>query len=380
MAIFTIETSFMKRIFSKIKRLFKSPVKLPPDSERGQIELSREGYSIPVEMALNSRCTSDYNGNREKFHWGMFDPTKKLSNAQIEKIIQLAKIPRFTDRRVEIQFDGNMLTFVTDSHASGLLREWLMVEGGMQQQAVGLVCSALGVGMVFRGLGKHGAAVSDTDYATTRIKLDAMKPTYDGSFWSSLPPAGRKSWLKGNLPDPARHGNKPLISALTRLKIENENSRKTTDESISQLLWAARGRTPHFYKSRPWGMTIPTSRGEQNISSVYLMSDYKLSKYSNWHADRPTHSLKLLGQIGVDSYKNLMKQFPSYNCFIVLGRNEHTVRALCEVGYQLLNLLLQAYALGIFYKAVLLDEGHKEVIQNMGVKAPVAVLATRRVD
>jgi len=194
-AIFSIESSFLRRLYYKIEGLFKSPVKLPPDSEREKVELPPEGETISVEMALNSRCTSDYDGNPKKFHWGMFDRTKKLSDEQIRKIIHLAKIPRFTPRKVEIQSEHNMLTFVIDNHASGLLRDWMMVESGIQQQAIGLACAALGVGMVFRSLGDNGTTISDTDYATIKIKLDAMKPTYEGSYWSSFPPTGRKSWL-----------------------------------------------------------------------------------------------------------------------------------------------------------------------------------------
>ena len=36
---------------------------------------------------------------------------------------------------------------------------------------------------------------------------------------------------------------------------------------ISQLLWAARGRTPHYVKSHPWGLTIPTWGGVQYAPS-----------------------------------------------------------------------------------------------------------------
>jgi hypothetical protein len=157
-----------------------------------------------------------------------------------------------------------------------------------------------------------------------------MKPTYDGSFWSSSPPASVKPWLRGNLPDPIRDGNKSLISALERLNIENRNGGKSTDESVSQLLWAARGRTPHLYKSRPWGMTIPTAGGRQNISSIYQISDNQLCRYLNWHNNRPTHSLEVLGEIDIDFYSELIKLFPSNNCFIVLGKNEPFGRALWD--------------------------------------------------
>jgi len=377
MAIFSIESSFIKRLYYKIEGLFMSLKELPPDSEKLEAELPPEGETISVEMALNSRCTSDYDGNSKKFHWGMFDRTNKLSETQTRRIIGLAKIPRFTDRKVEIQSDCNMLTFVIDNHASGLLRDWMMVESGMQQQAIGLVCAALGVGMVFRSLGEDGTTISDTDYASVKVKLDAIKPTYDGSFWSSLPPAGTKSWLRGNLPDPVRDGNKPLISTLEAVKIKNRSDRKSTDESVSQLLWAARGRTPHLYKSRPWGMTVPTSQGEQNASSVYLIRDDKLFKYVNWHKNRPTHSLETLGKIDLDVYNQLMRLFPFHNSFIVIGKNTDFATALLEVGYQVLNLVLQAQALGLSYETILLDENQKEIFRSVGIKDTVCAFLLR---
>ena len=378
MAIFSIEPSFIRRLYYKIEDLFMSPKELPPDSERLEAKLPPEGETVSVEMALNSRCNSDYDDNPKRFHWGMFDRTNKLSETQTRRIIGLAKIPRFTDRKVEIQSDCNMLTFVIDNHASGLLRDWMMVESGMQQQAIGLVCAALGVGMVFRSLGEDGTTISDTDYASVKVKLDAMKPTYDGSFWSSLPPAGTKSWLRGNLPDPVRDGNKPLISTLEAVKIKNRSGRKSTDESVSQLLWAARGRTPHLYKSRPWGMTVPTSQGEQNASSVYLIRDDKLFKYVNWHKNRPTHSLETLGKIDLDVYNQLMRLFPFHNSFIVIGKNTDFATALLEVGYQLLNLLLQAQALDLAYEAILLDENQKEIFRSVGIKDPVCTFSLRQ--
>jgi len=377
-AIFSMESSFLRRLYYKIEALFKSPVKLPPDNQRSEVKLSPRGEAISVEMTLNSRCTSDYDGNPKRFHWGMFDRTKKLSDKQIENIVEHIKIPRFTNKRVEIQAKRNILTFVVDNRTSGIEKDWLMVESGMQQQAVGLVCAALGSGMVFRNLGKDGTNISNTDYATIKIKLDAMKPTYSGSFWSSSPPAGRKPWLKGNLPDPVRNGNKPLISGLEGLKTENRNGRKSTDESVSQLLWAARGRTPHYYKSRPWGMTIPFWGGENDISSVFLISDFNLSKYVNWRKNRPTHSLEVLSEINIDVHNELIKLFPFNNCFIVLGKNENFARALWEVGYQLLNLLLQAQALDLDYKAILLDENQKKVFRSVGIKDPVSAFLLRR--
>lgn len=336
-----------------------------------------EGDNIPVETALNSRCTSDYDGNPEKFHWGMFDRKKKLSTEQVKRTISLAKIPRFTDQKVQIRSERNILTFIVENHASDIMRDWMMVESGMQQQAVGLVCATLGVGMVFRNIGKDGKSISDTNYGTINIKLGPMKPAYGGSFWSNLPPAARNPWLVENLPDPVRDGSKSLISTLRNLKIKNKGHVAATEQSMSQLLWAARGRTPHLYNRKPWGMTIPTWAGKQNISSVYVVSNNRLSKYINWNSkhNRPTHALAELNKIDTQLFHNLVTSFSANHGFIILGKNEDFARALWEVGYQLLNLLLQADSLDIPYEAVLLNEAQKSTVSLTGVNDPVAILA-----
>jgi len=338
-------------------------------------DLPEEGKYTSIETALNSRCNSDYEGNPEKYHWGIFDTTKKLSSEQIKALISLAKIPRFTDQKVEIQSKRNILTFVIQNQVSGILRDWMMVESGMQQQSVGLVCAALGVGMAFRNLGKDGTSISDTDYGTIKIRLDPMKPSYNGSFWSNLPPAGRNPWLKGNLPHPVRDGGKRLLATLDNLGTHNKSSKKSTEQSISQLLWAARGRTPHLYNSKPWGMTIPTWAGKQDISRVYLISNNRSSTYVNWDNNRPTHALSELKEIDKKLFHKSMKSFSENNGFIILGRNEDFARALWEVGYQLLNLVLQASVLNIDYRAFLLDKDQKVIFEDIGIKAPVAILA-----
>jgi len=359
------------------KRKIKNFVKSVLHSLKPIYDLPEEGQYTSIETALNSRCNSDYEGNPEKYHWGIFDTTKKLSSEQIKELISLAKIPRFTDQKVEIQSKRNILTFVIQNQVSGILRDWIMVESGMQQQAVGLVCAALGVGMAFRNLGKDGTSISDTDYGTIKIRLDPMKPTYNGSFWSNLPPGGRNPWLKGNLTHPVRDGGKPLLAAIANLGTHNKSSRKSTEQSIGQLLWAARGRTPHYFLSRPWGMTIPTAHGKQNTSCVYLISENKVYRYVNWHKNRPTHSLELLSEIVTDLQNQLIQLFTFSHFFIVIGVNEISGIALWEVGYQLLNLLLQAHSLDVAYEAFLMDETHKAMLSRMPIKDPIAVLALK---
>ena len=124
-------------------------------------------------------------------------------------------------------------------------------------------------------------------------------------------------------------------------------------------------------------MTIPTSQGKQNISSVYLISDNKLSRYVNWHRNRPTNSLEVLGEIDIDLHNELIKSFPFNNCFVVIGRNKAFATGLWEVGYQLLNLLIQAHALGLAYHAALLDETYKNMFSKTPINGPIAVLALK---
>ncbi len=372
--------SKMKVIFRKIKNRLKSPVKIPPDSERTITVLPSRGETVSVEMALNSRCSSDYDEDPTTFHWGMFDTYKRLSCEHVDRIEGLTNILRFTNQRIEVQTKDNVLTFIIDNTISGIQKDWVMVESGIQQQAVALICAALGVGMAFRNLGTEGAKISQADYAAIKIKLDAMKSSYEGSYWSRSEPTKESTWLKGNLPDPIRDGKIPLLSALNGLRIQNTNAKKNSIHSISQLLWAARGRTPHFYKSKPWGMTIPTWAGEQHISSIYLISNSKLSQYVNWRKNRPTHSLDELGEVSTNIQMKFEKLFPSWNCFIVLGTNETFKRAWWEIGYQLLNILLQAYSLDLAYQTILLDATQKAPFQDTKINNPVTAIALRMQD
>lgn len=244
----------MKYIYRKIKGRLKKNAEIPSEKERTIAVLPPEGETISVETALNSRCSSDYDDNQTIFHWGIFDKTKKLSYEQIKKIINSVKICRFTEYRVEIVENGHTLTFIVENGITGIQKDWVMVESGMQQQAVILICTALGIGSVLKNQGKDGTEISSIDFLTIKLKIDPMKPSYDESYWIHSAPANESPWLSGNLPDPVRNGSTPLITAIKNINIQNSrHSQNVIKHSIGQLLWAARGRTPHLYKSKPWG-------------------------------------------------------------------------------------------------------------------------------
>ena len=346
-----------------------------PEDIGNYAQLPEGGDNISIEKALNSRCSSDYDENQRISHWGMFDRSQKLQETDIQRIIELSEIRRLSSGRIGVRPNGSQLFFLADPEAKGLDRDRLMVESGMQQQAVSLVCAALGVGSLIMNLGLDGKRLGDTEFATVRMQLGPMKPSYDGSYWSSSPPEKERRWRTGNLPDPARDGNSSLISALNAYRLQNKDGHDLTWQSLGQVLWAARGRTPHFYNCTPWGMTIPTWTGKQDITTLNVITREGLFEYVNWRDKRPTHSLKHIGDTKENGGRETFHMFSPWNCFVVLYANETHARGLWEVGYQVLNILLQAHALNLAYQLILLDNERKNYFRSFQKAAnPVTVI------
>jgi hypothetical protein len=304
----------------------------------------------------------------------MFDPSKSLSEAKVRELARLAQPPRLSGERVWTEVKDNEVTFLIDERSSGPVRDGMMVESGMQQQALGLICACFGAGMVFRNLGVDGSRVSDNDFATIKIIVDAMSPSYDGKCWVGGADDLRISMEGGSLPEPERQGSHALVATLQSLKSEERNGGQASEKAIGQLLWAARGRTPHYYKSRPWGMTIPTWGGEQNISSLYLVASGTVLKYVNWRSDKPAHNVEAVATLDPEVNRSLAALAAPHNCIIVQTKNENHARALWEIGYSLLNIMLQAKSLGLVYKAVLLEEKDQQQFNRAGINGPVSAV------
>jgi len=336
-----------------------------------QYKVAHGHETVKVETALNSRCNSDWGGNPYEFHWGMFDTKKNLPGDIVEKVMNLSGLPGLTYRETSIHRDSVSLSFLTSNESDQRKMSWLMIESGMQQQAVGLVCAALGVGMVFNNQGRDGRVISPAQIETTKIKLGPMKPGYEGSYWTSKAPGEPSPWTSGNLADPDRKGTIPFLSILPELRLQKKTSLRASEDSLSQLLWAARGRTPHYYLARPWGLTIPTWGGRQDISSVYVIQNAKSFSYVNWMDDRPTHMLSDLGEMKIRLFGNNGNGHQDKYGLIIIGTNENTNRALWEVGYQLFNILAQAHSLGISYETHFLDDSQQKLIEQSGIKNPV---------
>lgn len=369
-----LDRSQMQTLYRKLKgRLRRDRGPALPLS-RSRAELPPDGERVSVELALNSRCSSDYDGDPDVFHWGMFDTERQLSGEQISRIASLAGRCCLSQGGTGVEAHNNVLTFFVDNTVTGNQRELCMIGSGMQQQAASLACAALGVGIMFQNLGLDGKETSSGNLATIEMCLDPMKPSYRGSFWTASAPEKERPWLSGNLPDPRRDGTVPLLTTLENLSCERQQGAAATRDSISQLLWAARGRTPHLYKSTPWGLTIPTWQGLQNITAVYAATGSKIYKYVNWQKARPTHSLE---PITADNALpgRLRDAFSPWNCFIMLATSDPYARGLWEVGYQLLNILVQASALGTACQTIALRDDHRAAFAGLPIEKPVAMVA-----
>ena len=371
MSFLFFKMSSIRKYYYKITSRFDRNDHIKPDHDRIEAIPPAEGPTTSVETALNSRCTSDYDGNPKLFHWGMFDGEKKLSQKVIEQVVKSAQIPRFTPHTVAATPLNNTLSFTTDQVTDEYTHTLLMVESGMLQQAIGLTCAALGIGYAFSSQSTDGRVIEGNKFETMHFKINAMKPSYDKAYWTVEKPT---PWQEGNLPQPSRQGHIALLSALAELRIQNSTGRKSTLNDLGQLLWAARGRTPHYSMSEPWGLTIPRYHGQDNISQIYILTDDNIFKYLNWVKNKPTHTIEKVKTINNNLQMELLRTYQPFNGCIVFSTNENNNRALWEVGYQMLNIMLQAHVLGIAYKAVLLGNTSKKAFHNLGTDKPVAVL------
>ena len=86
-------------------------------------------------------------------------------------------------------------------------------------------------------------------------------------------------------------------------------------------------------------------------------------------------SLLAAKKLESNSSRELLKSYSAHSALIVLAKNEDFNRALWEVGYQFLNVMLQANSLNLAYRAILLDSTQRRGLVDLGVNDPIAVLA-----
>ena len=346
----------------------------PGDLERAIAKLPQGGRLVSVEKALNSRCCSDHDAAPGSLHWGTFDLAYRLSDEQVSGVIDAVETLRLTRGATTVRGEGNLLTFLVNADAVGDEKLRLMVESGMQQQAAALVCAALGIGVVFQHHGRDGLAPSPGKQATISMKLEPMTPPYDGAYWTAMAPDKREAWQEGNLTDPDRAGTRPLLDVLATVTPQSSGSSIEDVATIGQILWAARGNTPHTSMSKLRGMTIPVWAGERNISRVYLVADSALFAYRNLVRGKATHSVRRIGTISREKWRRAADTLELSHCSLILGTNERSGRAFWEVGYQLLNVTLEAEALGLSYRVIMIEEGQRQMMREIGVRNATALV------
>jgi hypothetical protein len=342
---------------SRVKTKILDRVSRTPFEKRPISALPDQWKFVSIETALNSRCTSDSDGDQTSFHWGLAEARKRLSGAVIADVANMAiQLPQFSGGKADIHVEQNQLRYtVPDSHGDETDYRKNMVQSGVRQQAVGLMAAAMGIGYGFRSVGKNGRPMEGNVIQTVTLTLNPMQPSYQGAYWSKLTPESPQAWRKGNLPNPSRDGRTPLISVMERLKSEcRDGAPLTSIRQLGQLLWACKGRTPHMYLGKRWGLTIPTYHGHQELTHMVYSDNRNAYRYINWEADRPTHSLRELpASHPLHSLNDAVRRMhPPFNCFIIWQPQEESSRAYWEIGFQLFNFIVQATSLGLAYEII----------------------------
>ena len=333
---------------------------------------------VSVEKVLNSRCSSDFDGNPKQNHWGNFIKDKHPSDNIVERILRCCRIPQYSDGKLLLWFDDDEYLFLGFERMNDPFETRLLhIESGMQQEAVYLACTALGLGTCIRNLGINGTEYRDKIATARQLILDNTNSYETGKF-STAPPGPEKPFKKGkNLSQPKRDGNVKCLPKLKDLTLFKNTGTQADETETSQLLWAAKGRTPHYIKSHPWGLTIPTWGGGQNYTNVYLVKENKLFRYINWTTKsfpfwwitgNPTHDIEFLKKVNASSQLN------GANSAIILTRDEKTNRALWEVGYMLENMFLQAGSLNVLYTSKIFNNNEIKQMAKAGVSEAVAAV------
>jgi hypothetical protein len=350
---------------------------------------------VSIEKVLNSRCSSEFEGGSKKRHWGTLKETQP-PHETIKRITRCCKVPQYSSGKLEFWFKEKYLFLGFEKQKDPFKERRLHIESGMQHEAVYLACAALGVGTCIHNRGINGTEYGSKTATARHLIMEMMDPYETGKFTTKAPGPEKPFIVGKNLSEPMRDGEVECLPELERLTLFNKSGSYANEKEISQLLWAAKGRTPHYIGSHPWGLTIPTWAHGQEYTDVYLVKSSKLFRYINWtevcHLNKPlkrglrylkwrlygtsgfhimgdpTHDVKLLRKA------NVSPQLDGAEVGIILCRNEKTGRALWEVGYMLENMFLQAKSLGISYESKIFSEDEISQLGKMGVADAVAAL------
>jgi len=343
---------------------------------------------ISIEKVLNSRCSSDFDIGLKKGHWGTFINRKPKKDI-INSLFRYCQIPRFSSGKLLHWFGNGYLFLGFEKTKEPQVERILHIESGLQQEAVHLACAAQGIGTCIHNQGVNGTKYGEK-IATARHLIMEMTDIYESGKFTTKSPGPKKSFKKGkSLCEPDRDSEIECLPQLENLKSFAKSGSSAGKKDISQLLWAAKGRTPHRIRMDMWnilwGLTIPTWGGGQDYTSVFLVKNNKLFRYINWTKNflwlnkmflnyakwtrgNPTHDVQFVRNA------NIRAQLDDVDTAIILRRNEETGRALWEVGYMLENMFLQASGLGIYYESKILKTEQISQLAELGVKNAVAAM------
>lgn len=343
---------------------------------------------VSVEKVLNSRCSGDLEGCPRKSHWSTLKNQCPPENI-INRILDCCDIPRFSPGKLLQWFNNEDLFLGFEKPNDPYIERLLHIESGMQQEAVYLACAAQGLGTFISDQGINGAEYGDKITTARHVIMEMADPYESGKFTTKAPGPEKPFMLGKNLCEPLRDGDVECMPLLESLASLNRSSASATEKNMSQLLWAAKGRTPHCVCTGKWklmwGLTIPTAGGIQDLTTVYLAKGGKLFLYVNWTKKfslpnrafreklkwtrgNPTHDLHFVKDVEISS------QIDGANAAIILCRNEITGRSLWEVGYMLENVLLQAKSLGISFESKLFNDEGMSQLTKQGVGNAVAAV------
>jgi hypothetical protein len=342
---------------------------------------------ISVEKVLNSRCSCGSETGLKKRHWGTFIDTPSLSY-RTNNILDFCKVPQFSAGKLVNWFDNECLFVGFERQNDPFVERILNIESGLQQEAVYLYCAANRLGVCIFNQGINGT-IYDEKIATVKFVIKEMVHPYKKQDFSIRAPGPGRDFSRGlNLIEPMRDGEVDCLPEMQRLELYSNKGSQATDNDLSQLLWAAKGRTPHLIRLQVlkmmWGLTIPTWAGGQDYTSVHIIHDRKNYQYINltkgflpkslvpdklnWIQGNPTHDTKQISKIDA---KPLMDGFENA---IVLCQNEKTNRALWEVGYMLENMFLQIRSLGISFSSKIFKDPEIAQLTSKGLPNAVAAL------
>lgn len=344
---------------------------------------------MSVESVLNSRCSSDFGDREPKRHWGTYGESRP-NNDEIKELIDYIQIPRISKENLVFWFENGFIYLgFEDPNDLDQIRI-LNIESGMQHQALYLGCVIRGLGTCIHNEGIEGTKYEEKMCTGKHLIMQMSEPYESGKLTKDVPGPNSTFTPGKYLNAPIRTGKMECLPQFKKLQLSNNGGKKSTINEISQLLWAAKGRTPHLIRPHVWrnmwGLTIPTWGGGQNYTNVYGIIGKKLFRYKNWtvtnsitnklflnfaHFMRgnPTHDIESMSKtlpnsLFLDGYENA----------ILLCRNEQTNRSLWEVGYMLENLLLQCRSLDITYSLKILKKEDTACLEKLCSSEPVAML------